>query len=376
MKGRKFVFSILLLFLIFSSCKNEPELDEDLWVGSIRVLDRNIPFPFLIERTEMGLYLIDHKNKVLDSTTEHRARYEAMDTIKMQDHQFLVVKGLPSPILFDIKDSLNFPYLHPLYTTSFVKAENSKAIDISSFKEDLQANTYQNEVESAHFATPNRDLKVVKTLKFSEDRLQTFYTYYYQNAVVYSEKEEAEYHIFERKGKVFLSEGQEQANSQNLYQVSEVGVESFIIKTFRDFEETTEYFKISKKTEIPTKTRVFERCMEGQPGEYSHDDTTYSKGNEYLIRSISENAPEATGDGYITVHFTINCKGKMGHLGLEQMDRNFQSTSFELALVQHIISEVMDLKDWPEFKPDLFYKDIHSFLMFRIKNGKITDLCP
>ena len=66
----------------------------------------------------------------------------------------------------------------------------------------------------------------------------------------------------------------------------------------------------------------------------------------------------------------------MGHPGLEQMDMEFQSTSFHPDLVEHIITQVMKLTDWPEIKPGRLYEDIHSFLMFRIKNGKITDLCP
>lgn len=377
MIGRKYSFLILLLLLFFTSCNNEePKPDEDLWVGTTRVLDRNIPFPFLFERTEDGLHLIDHKNQIIDSVIQHRSRYEAGDTIKMRDHQFVVVKTLPNLLLFNIKDSLNFPYLHPLYAARFVQAENSETVDLPSFTKKLQANTYSTEVKSVHFATPNRDLKVVKTMKFSETTLQTFYTYYYQNELVYAEKEEVEFHIFERKGKIFLSTNQEPGNPQTLYQITEVDDESFELRTFRDFEEKTERLEISEASENSANCQLFERCMEGQPGEYYHDNLTYLKGNEYLIQKIGQNAPSASGDGYITVHFTINCKGEMGHPGLEQMDREFQSTSFEPALVQHIITQVMHLKDWPEIKPGHFYKDIHSFLMFKVKNGKITDVSP
>lgn len=376
MKGRKYLSPILLLLLIFSSCKNEPKLNGDLWVGTTRVLDHNIPFPFLFEKTDNDLHLIDHNNHIIDSVTDYRNQYAAGDTIKMQDHQFLVIKALPNLFLFDLRDSLSFPYLHPLYAAQFVMAENTEAVDLSAFLKNLRANTYRTEVKSAHFATPNRDLKVLKTLNFSEDSLETLYTYYYGNEPVYTEKEEAEYHIFERKGKIFLSTHQQAGISETLFQISEVDAESFKLRTFRDLEEQTERFEISEATESTQKIRSFERCMEGQPGEYYHDNLTYRKGNEFLIKKIGENAPEASGDGYITVHFTLNCNGEMGHLGLEQMDREFQSTSFDPGLVQHIISEVMALKDWPEIKPGRLYKDIHSFLMFRIKNGKITDLCP
>ena len=376
MKGRKLLLSIFLLFLIFTSCKNEPDYDEDLLVGTVRVMDWNIPFPFLLERNNDRFLLIDHQNNIIDSSGTAAMELLAGNKIEMKDHSFLVMDSKKGPWLFDTRDSLNFHYKHPLYAAQIVKAEVTDEIDLTTFMKKLQNNTYQTEVNSAHFATPNRDLKIEKTLAFSEDSLTTTFIYFYQNEFVYAERELSKYDIFERKGKVFLSEGQDKPNSVNLYQVTEIDEKCFSLRSFRNNEEYIEQFKNSEAPEEASKIHIFERCMEGQPGEYYHDNLTYRKGNEFLIRKISKNAPPASGDGYITVHFTINCNGKMGHLGLEQMDPEFQSTSFDPALVKHIILEVMDLKDWPEIKSGKFYRDIHSFLMFRIRNGKITDLCP
>ena len=123
MKGKISFLPILLFLIILASCKKEPEFDNDLWMGTVRVIDHNIPFPFLIERTPKSLQLIDHRNQVIDSTSEPAAQYNAMDTITMQDHQFLVVKSSPNFLLFDTQDSLNFPYKHPLYSAQFLKTE-------------------------------------------------------------------------------------------------------------------------------------------------------------------------------------------------------------------------------------------------------------
>ncbi|MCC8360986.1 hypothetical protein [Salinimicrobium sediminilitoris] len=376
MLGRNLLFPLLLLFSFFTSCKNEPEVDDNLWVGTIRVIDHNIPFPFLLEKTKTNLRLIDHENNIIDSSSASFQEYQDRDTIKMQDHRFLVMNNGRSLWLLDQMDSLNFHYEHPMYAAQFVKAAPTDDTDFSSLSEQFQNITYQTEVNSAHFATPNRDLKIEKTLAFSEDSLTTTFNYFYQNEFVYAERELSKYDIFERKGKVFLSEGQDKPNSVNLYLVTEIDENSFSLRSFRNNEEYIEQFENSEAIKDPSNFNTFERCMEGQPGEYYHDNLTFNKGNEYLIQKISKNAPKASGDGYITVHFTINCKGEMGHLGLKQMDREFQSTSFDPVLVKHIISEVMDLKDWPEIKSGKFYRDIHSFLMFRIRNGKITDLCP
>lgn len=376
MKGTKFLLPIFLLFLIFTSCKNEPAYDEDLLVGTVRVMDWNIPFPFLVERNKDGFLLIDHQNNIIDSSGTAAMELLEGSNIEMKDHNFLVMGSKKGRWLFDTRDSLNFHYKHPLYAAQIVKAEVTDEIDLTTFRQRLQKSSYQAEVASAHFATPNRDLDVIKTLKFSDDKLETLYTYYYQNERVYAEKEVSDFHIFERKGKVFFSEGQDRENAANLYQVTKVDSKSFSLRSFRNTDEVIEIFKISEAPEEASEIRIFERCMEGQPGEYYHDNLTYRNGNEFLIGKIGKNAPPASGDGYITVHFTINCKGEMGHLGLEQMNTEFQSTSFESAQVKHIIKEVMELKEWPEIPAGRFYKDIHSFLMFRIKNGKITDLCP
>jgi hypothetical protein len=59
------------------------------------------------------------------------------------------------------------------------------------------------------------------------------------------------------------------------------------------------------------------------------------------------------------------------------MDVKYQKTNFSFDLVNHIIGHVLQLKNWPMIKSDfLEYKDVHAFLMFKIKNGKIIDLCP
>ena len=94
---------------------------------------------------------------------------------------------------------------------------------------------------------------------------------------------------------------------------------------------------------------------------------------------MAQNAPTLSDEnGYINVHFTINCEGKVGHIGLEQMDFKYQKTSFSYPLVNHIIGEVVKLREWPKIKPldGMEYKDVHAFLMFKIENGKINDLCP
>ncbi|WP_037320442.1 hypothetical protein [Salegentibacter sp. Hel_I_6] len=374
--SNKYFIPILILIFTFSSCGGEPEFDDELLVGTVKKLDKNQPFPFLLEKTEKGFYLIDHRNQVIDSSSGTQLNYEPMDTMRMENHEFIVFKSMPNLWLTDIRDSVNYPYQHPMYAAQLVRTVKSKVIDLPDFLEDLQAKTYQTEVESAHFASPNRDLKVLKEMRFSKDSLETFFTYFYDDEPVYSEREVSKYQLFKRKGKVFFTKDHKTDKAETLYQVLEADSDSFTLRTLRNNEEVLERFKATNDPQKPKNLRDFTRCMEGQPGEYYHKDLTYLDGNEFLIQKIGENAPTGTGDGYITIHFTLNCNGQMGNPGLEQMNLEYKSTSFEAPLVQHLIDEVMKLEAWPKVEPGWFYEDIHSFLMFKITNGKITDLCP
>jgi len=61
------------------------------------------------------------------------------------------------------------------------------------------------------------------------------------------------------------------------------------------------------------------------------------------------------------------------------MNREFKATSFTKEIVNHVINKVSELEDFPATYSQLEwldYKDIHAFLMFKLENGKITDLCP
>ena len=181
---KKYLIYILILICTFTSCKDELELDGELMVGTARKLDHNHPFPFLLEKTENGFNLINHKNQPIDSTSGSPLKYEAMDTIKMRHHEFILFKSTPNFWLVDSRDSINFPYQHPIYAAQFVRTVKSKEIDLPSFLENLQEKTYQMEVESAHFASPNRDLKVLKEMSFSNDSLETAFTYIYNDKPV------------------------------------------------------------------------------------------------------------------------------------------------------------------------------------------------
>ena len=97
------------------------------------------------------------------------------------------------------------------------------------------------------------------------------------------------------------------------------------------------------------------------------------------MNQIQKNAPESGSDnGYITVHFTINCHQNVGRFGLEQMNRKYQPAQFDAELIQYLVNFIAQLDEWENAdKIDSgMYRDVHAFYMFKIENGKITDICP
>ncbi|RYY57384.1 MAG: hypothetical protein EOO09_02700 [Chitinophagaceae bacterium] len=86
----------------------------------------------------------------------------------------------------------------------------------------------------------------------------------------------------------------------------------------------------------------------------------------------------AKGSGYITLRFTINCRGKMEN-GIEvlQVDSNYAKTSFDKSLVDKLQLFLRTLDKWNvgtfENGTPLAYR---GFLSFKINDGKVVNIIP
>lgn len=117
-------------------------------------------------------------------------------------------------------------------------------------------------------------------------------------------------------------------------------------------------------------------CLDSRPYEYYNfePDIKYMHGNNALLKRLIKGAPSTKGNGFITIHFAINCEGKVGRFGLEQMDTNYQSASYDSKLIKHLIQEISKITEWE--LPEKIQTDTHRFLMFKVTNGKITEVWP
>lgn len=194
---------------------------------------------------------------------------------------------------------------------------------------------------------------------------------------MYAEKERVPYKLIEKNNLHFFEIRQSKENdTKRLYQIIKLNKNTFDLVYYDQREKITETFKKSILKNIPEKE--FSVCLDSHSKEYyaANPDYKYTKGNNYLLSKITKNAPLAKGNGYITIHFTINCAKEIGRFGVEQMDTLYKPVTYNPDLIKHLINEIALLKDWPDFKKNSYHHDIHAFLLFKIKDGKIVDLCP
>lgn len=113
----------------------------------------------------------------------------------------------------------------------------------------------------------------------------------------------------------------------------------------------------------------------------------YSVNGKYPMSSASlleethkflGNMKPVKGSGYITLRFTINCRGKMGKdIEVLQVDNGYNKSVFDVALVDKLKAFVRTLDKWNvgtfEDGTPLAYL---GFLSFKINEGKVVNITP
>ncbi|MEM1121869.1 MAG: hypothetical protein AAGJ18_15565 [Bacteroidota bacterium] len=83
-----------------------------------------------------------------------------------------------------------------------------------------------------------------------------------------------------------------------------------------------------------------------------------------------------SASGYLTFRFVVNCEGQAGRFTTEQTSLDFEKTTFDPALIDHLYENVRSLDDWRltiiRDKP----RDAYTYLTFKLKDGKIIELLP
>lgn len=97
-----------------------------------------------------------------------------------------------------------------------------------------------------------------------------------------------------------------------------------------------------------------------------------------MVQSYVAPVKNMTGSGYITLRFTINCRGLMGKdIEVLQTDAAYKPSKFQQALIDRLIAFVRTLDKWSiasyENGKPLAYR---AFMTFKIQDGKIINVIP
>ncbi|GAA0743184.1 hypothetical protein [Gaetbulibacter jejuensis] len=386
----KSIFKTLLLIALLSSCGNKSNNKTTHYIGAYRIMDQMVPYPYIVKQNSDSLYLFNNSGLLIDRTEGERI--EKNKTIEFKEKHFNVLNRKKDNFYaFDLLDTLNFrPFKNgapnPKNSVKFVQIQSDFDIDIRLLKNDFKNTIWEYNVVEDENSNPNKDLEIKQTIKVKEDSLYVLTDYYYQGIKTVSEFETKSYNLFKIDSICFLSFQKEENNPQTIFQIVEhrpgkIDLRDFSSSEIKDISYYKSSFKEDDYVNSISNANKYSNCFDGYQGEYYFgDDVTFNKGNQFLIDYVSKNAP-ITEDksGYIIVQFTINCNGDVGHFGLIQMDRDFKKMSFQKEIIKHILSKVSTLNDFPSSYSQiewLDYKDIHAFLMFKLHNGKIVDLCP
>lgn len=127
------------------------------------------------------------------------------------------------------------------------------------------------------------------------------------------------------------------------------------------------------------KKEEFSLCGLGITKPYSYTGLQY-KGEIYKIeKEIRDKfqVVQTKNSGIAKIRFKVNCHGQIGDLHYESYDENYVKIELNDTIKLQLIEGVSGLRDWIAGTDDKGEKiNSHSFLSFRIENGKIKEILP
>ena len=358
---KNLIYIILFTFTLISCKSQQAAEDKELYVSGYYLEDYNIPYVNFI-------YLENDSITLLNENLKEEKQLAIKEIIKEDiKTSFVINNNKISIIQQHLTNNQKSDY-------HYFKAQPDE-LSKASFAEKFLNKTFSTNIPKT-LSSPNSDFDIVKSVVFQQDSVHIYYEYYYDDIKIYAEKESQSISYIEIYHRLFVSVNSETGISRAFQIVPTKN--TFELISYGENKANIEKYQPTATIDSTTYNN-FTTCSDARPAEYYHKNIGQKKGNQYLLREIQKNAPESGSDnGYITVHFTINCHQDVGRFGLEQMDRKYSSTKFNPELVKHLVNYIAELNEWENVEQDnlIGYQDIHSFYMFKIENGKITDICP
>lgn len=81
-------------------------------------------------------------------------------------------------------------------------------------------------------------------------------------------------------------------------------------------------------------------------------------------------------NGLIRIRFIVNCKGKAGRYRVLQSDYDYQEKEFNQEIVSQLLHITKGIENWEVLYRNEVPVDYYMYLIFKIKNGQLTEILP
>ena len=123
----------------------------------------------------------------------------------------------------------------------------------------------------------------------------------------------------------------------------------------------------------------FKPCNSNLPnGYYSNIGfETFDKSKSSFKQFIESNFKKEryTDSGMLNLRFIINCKGEIGDMEVNQLNKDYQLTELNSDLVEKIIQLTVEKENWT-ISNNESHDDKYMYLIFRLEDVKIVEILP
>lgn len=127
----------------------------------------------------------------------------------------------------------------------------------------------------------------------------------------------------------------------------------------------------------------FTLCVNQKTCPYYNPELKYQGGFWEIKNHFLTNYPENEfaslpfNSGLVTIQFVVNCNGQTGKFNTQSCDLSYESTDVNNTIISHLLALTKQLDQWIPAKDDHQNTvNSHTFLSFRIENGKIIEILP
>lgn len=123
----------------------------------------------------------------------------------------------------------------------------------------------------------------------------------------------------------------------------------------------------------------YKRCNDNKPFGYysSAGNKVYAKSKRRFKKNILAqfNHHNYTDTGILNLRFIINCEGNIGDMEVNELNNEYVLSKLNSQMVEELIQLTVQKENWNNIGK-ANSNDVYMYLIYKIKNGKITEILP